>query len=54
MQNKDEKLLTAVSHWSYRFVSNGVPLSDFNASIDAIYCKIKPEYKKEKNYIIIK
>ena len=30
MQNKDEKLLTAVSHWSYRFVSNGVPLSDFN------------------------
>ena len=30
MQNKDEKLLTAVAHWSYRFVSNGVPLSDFN------------------------
>jgi len=30
MESKDSKLQTAVSHWSYRFVSNGVPLADFN------------------------
>jgi len=30
MESKDPKIIAAVSHWSYRFVSNGIHLSDFN------------------------
>ncbi|MDG2187263.1 MAG: alpha/beta hydrolase [Hyphomicrobiales bacterium] len=30
MESKDTKVQMAVAHWAHRFVSNGIPLADFN------------------------
>ncbi len=36
MSSKDATVAAAVAHWSYRFVSNGVPLADFNDVADEV------------------
>ena len=36
MADRDPTVAAAVAHWSYRFVSNGVPLADFNDVAGAV------------------